>query len=119
MPFGDHGEHVSIRLVDTIQPANNRFTVVNLGYNNEGAYSFTFTLNDYLSLRYDLAVLYEGYNDLMADPRAPNFSVFRHDSPVFRLTGYLPIFPIVFKEKAAAMMVMIRNQGSFASELRS
>lgn len=81
-----------------------RFTVVNLGYNNEGAYSFTFTLNDYRSLRYDLAVLYEGYNDLMADPRAPNFSVFRHDSPVFRLTGYLPIFPIVFKEKAAAML---------------
>jgi len=40
----------------------------------------------------------------MADPRAPNFSVFRHDSPVFRLTGYLPIFPIVFKEKAAAML---------------
>ena len=81
-----------------------RFTVINLGYNNEGAYSFKFTLNDYLSLRYDLAVLYDGYNDLMADPRAPNFSVFRHDSPVFRLTGYLPIFPIVFKEKAAAML---------------
>ena len=81
-----------------------RFTVVNLGYNNEGAYSFTFTLNDYLSLRYDLAVLYEGYNDLMGDPKAPNLSVFRHDSPVFRLTGYLPIFPIVFKEKAAAIL---------------
>jgi hypothetical protein len=81
-----------------------RFTVVNLGYNNEGAYSFRFTLNDYRWLRYDLAILYEGYNDLMGDPKAPNFSVFRHDSPVFRLTGYLPIFPIVFKEKAAAML---------------
>src|SRR4029077_1297151 len=31
-------------------------------------------------------------------------SVFRHDSPVFRLTGYLPIFPMIFKEKAAAML---------------
>jgi hypothetical protein len=30
--------------------------------------------------------------------------VYRHDSPVFRLTGYLPIFPVVFKEKAAAML---------------
>ncbi|HMF99396.1 MAG TPA: hypothetical protein VKE96_34085, partial [Vicinamibacterales bacterium] len=81
-----------------------RFSVINLGYNNEGAYSFKYTLADYRSLRYDLAILYEGYNDLMADPTRPNLSVFRHDSPVFRLTGYLPIFPIVFKEKAAAMM---------------
>ena len=30
--------------------------------------------------------------------------MFRHDSPVFRLTGYLPIFPIAFKEKADTMM---------------
>jgi hypothetical protein len=80
------------------------YTVVNLGYNNEGAYSFAFTLRDYDSLQYDLACLYEGYNDMMADLRRPNLSVFRHDSPVFRLTGYLPIFPIIFKEKAAAML---------------
>jgi hypothetical protein len=81
-----------------------RFTVVNLGYNNEGAYSFRFTMADFLSLDYDVACLYEGYNDTMADPRRPNVAVFRHDSPVFRLTGYLPIFPIVFREKAAAML---------------
>lgn len=81
-----------------------RFTAVNLGYNNEGAYSFRFTLEDYLSMKYDLACLYEGYNDMMGDPRGPNLSVFRHDSPVFRLTGYLPIFPIIFKEKAASML---------------
>jgi len=80
-----------------------RFSVVNLGYNNEGAYSFKFTLNDYQWLTYDLAVLYEGYNDLTGDYTTPNLSVFRHDSPVFRLTGYLPIFPIIFKEKAAVM----------------
>jgi hypothetical protein len=83
--------------------SNGRITVVNLGYNNEGAYSFRFTLEDYLFLDYDLALLYEGYNDMMGGGRA-NLSVFRHDSPVFRLTGYLPIFPIVFKEKAAAML---------------
>jgi hypothetical protein len=29
--------------------------------------------------------------------------VFRRDSPVFRWTGYLPIFPVIFKEKAAAL----------------
>jgi hypothetical protein len=49
-----------------------RFIVVNLGYNNEGAYSFRFTLADYLSLDYDVACLYEGYNDTMADPSNPS-----------------------------------------------
>ena len=79
-------------------------SVVNLGYNNEGAYSFVYTLRDYLWLDYDLAILYEGYNDMMGDPRRPNVQVFRHESPVYRLTGYLPIFPIIFKEKAAALL---------------
>jgi hypothetical protein len=41
---------------------------------------------------------------MAANPRAPNVAVFRHDSPVFRLTGYLPIFPIAFKEKADTML---------------
>jgi hypothetical protein len=81
-----------------------RFRVVNLGYNNEGAYSFKPTLQDYASLRYDLACLYEGYNDLMGDLGPPNVAVFRHDSAVFRLTGYMPIFPLVFKEKAAMLL---------------
>lgn len=85
-------------------PAGRTFRVINLAYNNEGAYSFAVTLKDYDYLDYDLVCLYEGYNDLIGDPRAPNVSVFRHESPIFRLTGYLPIFPIVFKEKAAAML---------------
>jgi hypothetical protein len=79
------------------------FTVVNLGYNNEAAYSFKPTLIDYDWLNADLVLLYEGYNDLEAGG-VSNVQVFRHDSPVFRLTGYMPIFPIVFKEKAAAML---------------
>ena len=77
------------------------FTVVNLGYNNEGAYSFKSTLQDYRWLKYDLAILYEGYNDM---GERTNVQVFRHDSPVFRIAGYMPIFPIIFKEKAAAML---------------
>jgi len=85
-------------------PNGGPYTVVNLGYNNEGAYSFAFTLKDFEGLQYDLACLYEGYNDMMSDPRRPNLAVFRHDSPVFRLTGYMPIFPIIFKEKAAVML---------------
>ena len=79
-----------------------RFSVVNLGYNNEGAYSFRFTLQDFAYLTPDLAVLYEGYNDLPGDYH-PNHALFRHGSPVFALTGYMPILPLVFNEKALAL----------------
>ena len=74
-------------------------TVANLGYNNEGAYSFKYTLSDFLYLDYDLAVIYTGYNDL----GEANTQVYRHQSPVFRLTGYMPITPVVLREKAMAL----------------
>jgi lysophospholipase L1-like esterase len=80
-----------------------RFTVINLAYNNEGAYSFKTTLEDYRWLDCDLAFLYEGYNDLAASVRT-NTQVFRHESPIFRIAGYLPIFPIIFREKSSAML---------------
>ena len=53
-----------------IAPAGRTFRVINLAYNNEGAYSFAFTLRDYAYLNYDLVFLYEGYNDLMGDPKS-------------------------------------------------
>ena len=65
-------------------------TVANLGWNSEGAYSFAYTLRDYDWLDYDGAILYSGYNDLFF-----NNQVFRHESAVFRLTGYMPILPII------------------------
>lgn len=74
-------------------------SVVNLAYNNEGAYSFSYTLRDYEYLGYDVALLYTGYNDL----GGLNTTVFRHESPVFRLTGYLPIFPLILREKAMVL----------------
>ncbi|MBI3402924.1 MAG: hypothetical protein HY048_16030 [Acidobacteria bacterium] len=64
--------------------------VANLGWNSEGAYSFQYTLKDYEYLHSDVAILYSGYNDL-----GMNTQVFRHDSAVFRLTGYLPILQII------------------------
>ena len=79
-------------------------TVANLAYNNEGAYSFRYTLEDYLWLDYDVVLLYEGYNDVPFNPPDANTQVFRHESPIYRLTGYLPIFPMVFREKAAALL---------------
>jgi lysophospholipase L1-like esterase len=63
--------------------------VLNLGFNSEGAYSFTQTLNDYDYLDAEVVIFYSGYNDL----RGPNYYNFRHRSPLFGLTGYLPLLP--------------------------
>jgi GDSL-like Lipase/Acylhydrolase family len=84
-----------------------RFSVVNLGYNSEGAFSFRYTLEDYAYLEPDIVCLYEGYNDLMGDQNGGNPAVYRHSSPLFRATGYFPILPLVFREKAMAL----RNGG--------
>lgn len=73
-------------------------TVVNLAYNNEGAHGFKFALADYDYLDYDAALFYSGYNDI-----GPNTQVWRHQSPIFRLTGYMPVFPLVFTEKAMSL----------------
>lgn len=75
-------------------------SIVNLGFNTQGAYAFRFAEEDFLGLDYDTSILYEGYNDL---GDAPNEFVGRHDSPVFRLTGYYPIVHIALSEKAMAL----------------
>jgi lysophospholipase L1-like esterase len=77
------------------EPATSSIKVLNLGSNGEGAYSFKYTLKDYDYLDYDAVVLYSGYNDL----RGPNFYVFRHRSPVFGWTGYLPLLPALTVDK--------------------
>ena len=76
-----------------------KISIVNLAYNNEGAHSFRFTLKDYEYLDYDAVLFYSGYNNLSD----LNMSVFRHNSPVFRLTGYLPLLPVVMQEKALSL----------------
>ena len=72
-----------------------RISVLNLGFNNDGAYSFKFTLNDYEYLEPDAIVLYSGYNDL----NEPNYLVYRHRSPVFVWTGYFPLLPSLTVDK--------------------
>jgi hypothetical protein len=71
------------------QPAR----VINLGYNNEGAFAFKPNLEDFAYLDYDVVVLYEGYNDLPGD-EGPNRSVYRRNSAVYRAFGYFPILPL-------------------------
>ncbi len=69
--------------------------VLNLGFNNEGAYSFKYTLKDYEYLDYDEVVLYSGYNDLNGE----NQIAIRHGSPIFRWTGYFPLLPTLTADK--------------------
>ena len=71
----------------------NPITVVNLGIPTDSARTFVATLNDYAYLRGDLAIFYEGYNDLGLDTNPPknttnpavsHYLAWRHQSPVFR-----------------------------------
>jgi lysophospholipase L1-like esterase len=77
-----------------------KVSVVNLGYNNQGSHSYKYTLEDYKYLDYDAVVFYSGYNDL----GGPNYANYRHTSPIFRLTGYFPILPIVLREKSMVIL---------------
>ena len=79
-----------------------KFRTINLGFNNEGAYASVPTLEDYGWLDYDIVALYHGYNDSLGDAEV-NTAVIRHQSPVFRLTGYFPILPLALQEKAMAL----------------
>lgn len=87
------------------------YTVINLGAPGQGAFGFLFDLRDYAYLNYDCAILYEGYNDLgstdlpeAVPPRTiQNRLLWRRQSPVYRLTGYFPVLPLVFREKAMAL----------------
>ena len=78
--------------------------VVNLAYNAQGVYAFVPTMEDYAKLKYDAVLLYESYNDLLSDPSHPPRAVFRRESALFRLTGYMPVFPIVAREKASVLL---------------
>jgi hypothetical protein len=78
---------------------NRPIRVVNLGFNNEGAFAFLPNLEDFAYLDYDLVVLYEGYNDLPGDDDV-NRAVYRRNSAVYRWTGYYPILPLYLEEKA-------------------
>ena len=88
-------------------------SVVNLGIPTDSARTFVSTLDDYAYLRSDIALFYEGYNDLGLDtappknttnPAVSHYLAWRHQSPIFRWTGYFPILPLVLNEKAAMML---------------
>jgi lysophospholipase L1-like esterase len=80
--------------------------ILNLAYNSEGAYSFKYTLDDYNYLDYDVVVLYSGYNDLSGQ----NLYVSRHRSPIFLLSGYLPLLPAVTASKLSIWKDRVTGQ---------
>lgn len=92
-----------------------RIRTINLGFNNEGAFAFVPTLDDFAWLGYDIVCLYPGYNDMMGDA-GPNRALYRHASPVFRLTGYFPILPLVLREKAYALRSGGSIEAGYAAE---
>jgi lysophospholipase L1-like esterase len=84
-----------------------KIRVLNLGFNNDGAYSFTQTLNDYDYLDADLIIFYSGYNDLDS---SHNYFNFRHRTPIFRWTGYLPLLPPLTVDKLSVWWQRARGQ---------
>lgn len=96
---------------------NRPVSVVNLGFNNEGAYAFVPNLEDFEYLDYDVIVLYEGYNDLHGD-EGVNRSVYRRDSAIYRLTGYYPILPLYLDEKAKMLRYGSNNMDAAYAESR-
>jgi len=78
---------------------NSAVDVANLGWNVQGVYSFPFTIESYADLKPDLWVFYIGYTDA-----GINTFDWRKDSLCFRLTGYMPIWPLIFREKAMALL---------------
>jgi hypothetical protein len=78
-----------------------RVAVANLGFNSEGAYAFADT-NSRLSAPaagHDRAL--RGIQ--RSARRHTNRLQRRHGSPIFRLTGYFPMLPIVLRDKADSM----------------
>jgi lysophospholipase L1-like esterase len=88
-------------------PATSSTKVLNLGFNGDGAYSLKYTLKDYEYLDTDAVLLYTGYNDLSG----PNFYIFRHRSPVFGWTGYLPLLPELTVDKLTVWKQKLSGQG--------
>ncbi len=88
-------------------------SVVNLGIPTDTAQTFVSTLDSYAYLKADIAMFYEGYNDLglnvnppknTTNPAVSHYLAWRYQSPIFRWTGYFPILPLVLSEKAQVLL---------------
>ena len=97
MPFGLNGEHVSVRLVDTAQPANNRLTVVNQWTYQTGA----------VVKRFDVVFLVNGLPIVIGEAKTPTRSAVTWFDGAFQVNE-------IYERQVPAMFVS--NVFSFATE---
>src|ERR1700733_9887333 len=99
MPFGLNGEHVSVRLLDTAQPANNRLTVCNQWTYQAGA----------VDKRFDVVFLVNGLPLVIGEAKTPTRSAVTWFDGAFQLNE-------IYEKQVPAMFVP--NAFSFATEGR-
>jgi type I restriction enzyme R subunit len=97
MPFGHNGEHVSVRLVDTVQPANNRLTVVN---------QWTYQTGTVVK-RFDVVFLVNGLPIVIGEAKTPTRSAVTWFDGAFQVNE-------IYERQVPAMFVP--NVFSFATE---
>lgn len=79
-----------------------KFSVVNLGANCQGIYGISYDVKYYNYLNYDIAIIYNGYND--SDPKDLNTASFRGKDGFFRIFGYKLILPLYLSERSKMLM---------------
>jgi type I restriction enzyme, R subunit len=99
MPFGPHGEHVNVRLVDAAQPANNRLTVCNQWIYQAGA----------VEKRFDVVFLVNGLPLVIGEAKTPTRSAVTWFDGAFQVNE-------IYEKQAPIMFVP--NVFSFATEGR-
>ena len=99
MPFGPRGEHVTVRLVDSFQAANNRLTVCNQWTYQAGA----------VEKRFDVVFLVNGLPLVIGEAKTPTRNAVTWFDGAFQVNE-------VYEKQAPAMFVP--NVFSFATEGR-
>jgi type I site-specific restriction-modification system R (restriction) subunit len=99
MPFGPHGEHVSVRLVDSANLANNRLTVSNQWTYQAGA----------VEKRFDVVFLVNGLPLVIGEAKTPTRSAVTWFDGAFQINE-------IYEKQVPAMFVP--NVFSFATEGR-
>jgi lysophospholipase L1-like esterase len=72
-------------------------SVINLGMNSQGILGITADIKNYENLHYDIALIYDGYND--RNPLEFNTYSPREEDFIFRNFGYKVILPLYLREK--------------------
>ena len=99
MPFGPHGEHVSIRLVDAATPGNNRLTVCNQWTYQAGS----------IEKRFDVVFVVNGLPVVIGEAKTPTRSSVTWFDGAFQVNE-------IYEKQVPAMFVP--NVFSFATEGR-